>query len=227
MTTSRPASGDSPVVALAALILTLAVVNVARSTIVPGGAHLVFNIGVGLAVTVFGVAVCGLRTSSLGLSRERVTAGLGLGGAVFLTVAAATMLTASIPAGREALDVDDAYVTAGALLWRIGVMIPLGTVLVEEVIFRGVLHGLLLRVWSPARAWVTGATLFGLWHVFPAWRAEGFLLAAGTFVATTVAGAVFVWLRVRSDSLVAPLLAHLATNTVPLNVAWVLAGGGR
>ena len=36
-----------------------------------------------------------------------------------------------------------------------------------------------------------------------------------------LAGLGFAWLRVRSDSLVAPMLAHWATNSLAFVVAWV------
>ena len=45
---------------------------------------------------------------------------------------------------------------------------------------------------------------------------------AGTVLVTFVAGLVFCWLRFRSRSLVAPILAHLSTNGVALVVAWIV-----
>ena len=179
-----------PPAALALLVGGLTGANLARSALVPGGWHLAFNLGIG----VFAAAV---------------VVGLGLLGA---------------------LTDDRADVSAGSMLLRAVLVIPLGTVLVEELAFRGTLHALLDRVGGPRWTWVVGAVLFGLWHVFPAWRggavdtdlAEVGRVAttAGTLVATTLAGLVFVWLRVRSDSLVAPVLAHLATNSVTFAVAW-------
>jgi membrane protease YdiL (CAAX protease family) len=71
--------------------------------------------------------------------------------------------------------------------------------------------------------------LFGLWHVPPVWNtANGSTVARigaaiATVIATTVAGVVFCWLRLRSRSLVAPMLAHVATNSVTFVVAWMMA----
>ena len=77
--------------------------------------------------------------------------------------------------------------------------------------------------------------LFGLWHISPtlgtlteneqlddATESTGgaILLVAGTVLATFVAGVLFSWLRMRSRSLLAPVIAHLATNGVALVVAW-------
>ena len=56
------------------------------------------------------------------------------------------------------------------MLWVVLVQIPLGTVVLEEVAFRGVLPALMGA--SPAIRWrwvpVLGASiLFGLWHILP------------------------------------------------------------
>ena len=69
------------------------------------------------------------------------------------------------------------------------------------------------------------AVVFGIWHVRPtlAGLAANDLVggpvvrvvavvSAGAF--TAVAGALFAWLRLRSGSLLAPVLLHLATNTL-------------
>jgi len=36
-------------------------------------------------------------------------------------------------------------------------------------------------------------------------------------------GIGFAWLRVRSDSLIAPMLAHLATNSLTYAAAWLVS----
>jgi membrane protease YdiL (CAAX protease family) len=109
------------------------------------------------------------------------------------------------------------------------IVIPLGTVFVEEVIFRGVLHGLLRRRFDIVRAGVIGATLFASWHLFPVWNSYSGIEptdlnrwgnVAGTFVATFVAGIGFIWLRHRSQHLAAPMLAHIGTNSIPFALAW-------
>jgi membrane protease YdiL (CAAX protease family) len=49
------------------------------------------------------------------------------------------------------------------------------------------------------------------------------LLVTGTVIATFMAGLVFSWLRLRSRSLIAPILAHIATNGLALLIAWLVA----
>jgi membrane protease YdiL (CAAX protease family) len=125
--------------------------------------------------------------------------------------------------------VDDRVdVSFGDMLWRALVVIPVGTVVLEELAFRGVLLGLLQRITTTARAVAVSSVLFGLWHVpgVVSGRAADdsvavvAAVALGTVAATTIAGALFTWLRLRSGSLVAPVLAHIGTNSVTFVVAW-------
>ena len=96
--------------------------------------------------------------------------------------------------------------------WRALVRIPLGTVVLEEVAFRGVLPVLL----SPAAA----AGLFGLWHIAPTVR--GLQLnglapsvpAVGAAVAVTAAvGLALNTVAGASGGLLAPALVHAAANS--------------
>jgi len=168
----------------------------------------------------------GLGAAELGLGRDRVRAGLRLGGLAFVGISAVV-----VAGGLLGVVTDDrAEVGGGEVALRVLVVIPLGTVLVEELAFRGVLHGLLHRAAAPAVATAVGSLAFGLWHVVPTATGGGVqtgdvalpLLVAGTFLATTAAGFGFEWLRRRSDSLLAPALAHLATNSITFTVAWAL-----
>lgn len=225
--TAELAGHHRSTVALGAVLALLVVANVARSTVVPSGVHLPFNLATAAAVVAIG-AWAQLSRVELGLDGRALGAGLRLGLLAFVVVSAVLAVAALVPAARGAFDDDRARVDAATMAGRALVLIPLGTVLVEELIFRGVVHGLLTRLTTATGALAVGAVVFGLWHVFPAWRAaDGTTLhrlgvAVGTLAATTVAGAMFVWLRARSGSLVAPALAHLATNSVAYVAAWLL-----
>ena len=213
-----PAARDRQ--ALVILIGALALANIARSTIVPDAAHFAFNLVTGGAAVAVG-RWARVGRDEVGLARDAWRRGLAYGAAaaacVIVVLAAATI----VPAADGALDDDRASIGAAELAARALVVIPIGTVLVEEVAFRGVLLGLALRLTSPVRAALLTAVTFGLWHVLPAWRADGAAVAAGALVATTAAGLVFGWLRTRSGSLLAPILAHLATNSGALGIAWL------
>jgi CAAX protease family protein len=105
------------------------------------------------------------------------------------------------------------------------VRIPWGTVLWEEVAFRGVLLASLSRLVSVRTATAMSAAVFGIWHVRPTLSAlaannvaGGPVLRAVAVVLgclfTGVAGGLFAWLRLRSGSLLAPGLLHLAANAL-------------
>ncbi len=126
----------------------------------------------------------------------------------------------AIPAARDAFDRAD--IGDISMAQRVGVglfRIPFGTALPEEVLFRGVLLGILLRRTTVGRAMVISAGLFGLWHIVP--TAEGgaggmsvFGEVIGTVAAASLAGVAFAWLRQRANSVFAPVVAHTATNSL-------------
>jgi membrane protease YdiL (CAAX protease family) len=185
--------------------------------------------GGGLVVAGCTVAIglwAGLDADGLGVSPHRLTDGLRYGGLAFGAVTVVLLLGLAIPLTRHGFHSSRADITGGQLVLQALVTIPLGTVVVEELAFRGVLLGLLRQAKPTASAVVACSVLFGLWHVPTVLRAASgsdalvLAAAAGTFVATFAAGLAFCWLRIRSGSLLAPALAHLATNTVALTVAW-------
>ena len=120
----------------------------------------------------FAIAAClvaaarsnGLSWEELGMRRDRLTRGLAVG----ITAAAAILFVLAIavawPATRGFFeDAQVAADTVGSRVFNPLVRIPLGTVVLEETLFRGVLLALALRRWSV----VTAVTrhLRGLWPV--------------------------------------------------------------
>lgn len=115
------------------------------------------------------------------------------------------------------------------------VTIPLGTVLIEEVAFRGAIPALLGRVGAGTRtAVVASAALFGLWHVAPSLSAAledsgsstpVWVVVLGTVVFTTASGIGLGWLRYRSRSLLPPIAVHVATNSLGVALLWFLTLG--
>ncbi len=210
----------------AVLILVLLLWNNAVVQALPGT---VARVAAALAAAVVLVAVARLTGSSwadLGLARRAVPAGLRWGGATFALVAAGYAAALALPAVRPLLADDRvAGLGWGEVAGDVLVRIPLGTVLWEEVAFRGVLFAVLTRFLSVPAATALGAAVFGLWHVRPTLSglaandlADGTAarVAAVALVCagTAVAGVLFTWLRLRSGSLLAPALLHLATNTL-------------
>jgi membrane protease YdiL (CAAX protease family) len=143
---------------------------------------------------------------------------------VAAAAAGAFAVAAVVPSLRPLLD--DARIRRlelGGVAYHALVRIPFGTVVLEELAFRAALLGALVRVSGPARAAVVSSAVFGLWHVRPT---LGLLSAndiapdalsragavAGAVVFTTAGGVLFSVLRLRSGSVVAPMIAHVATN---------------
>ena len=157
--------------------------------------------------------------------------GAGVIGVVLLVL----VVAAVIPATSGFLHDSRAQIDGGRLLFELGVSIVLLTAIPEEFAFRGVLLGSALRLWGPWRASLITSALFGLWHIAPTLHTMSdnrtvsglsastggrVLLVLGSIAVTFLAGLAFCWLRLRSRSLIAPVMAHVATNGLALTVAW-------
>ncbi len=180
----------------------------------------------------------GLRPRDLGLAREQLRRGAGWAAVIVAVVLVAIAAGLAIPAVRE-LFRNEAYTSLSWAVLSAFVLIPLQTVLPEELLFRGVLLGALARR-HPARVAVGAqALLFGLWHVLSSTGlaagnqgigdavgrgAGGVLLGVlGAVAFTTAAGLVFGWLRLRTGSLLPSIALHWAANgagAVAAALAW-------
>jgi len=173
--------------------------------------------------------------ADLGLGRADVGAGLRYGAGAFGLVLLVLIVAAVIPATNGFLHDSRAQISGGRLLYGVGVSIVLFTAIPEEFAFRGVLLGSALRLWGPWRASLITSALFGLWHITPTLHTMSdnravsglsatvggqVLLVLGSIAVTFVAGLAFCWLRLRSRSLIAPVMAHAAINGLALTVAW-------
>ena len=198
-----------------------------------GGAHLA--VGLGLAACLLAVArAAGLTAADLGLARSAWPAGLRWGGAAAALVGTVYALAYVTGPVREALP-DGESSLGRSTLWMVLVVIPLGTVLPEELAFRGLLLALLGRRYGLLAGVLLSSGLFGLWHVVPslgggtanatmasvvgADAAGAVVRVSVTVVFTSLAGVVLCWLRLRSNSLVAPMLAHWTVNGLGVIVA--------
>lgn len=181
-------------------------------------------------------AASGLTAADIGLGRG--TWRLGRPGSRFAAAAAAGWLLAAVlPASRPLLgDKRIAGLDWRAVAYQAVVRIPVGTVLWEEVAFRGVLHAALRRVLPSRAAVAVTSGVFGLWHIRPtlqALRANGLAgdrtqAAAGVcagVISAAAGGALLSWLRDRSGGLAAPMALHLAANCGGLVTARAVSGG--
>jgi membrane protease YdiL (CAAX protease family) len=219
---------DAGLVAFAAaLVAVLVGWNNVFINRVPSGraSYVVANLAATCSL-LFAARRAGLATAELGLARRRLPAGLRWGGACAAIVGTAYLIAVLVPSFRPLLTDDRVGgLDGGQLAYRVLVRIPLGTVLWEEVAFRGVLLAVLARLLPMRAAVAVSAVVFGIWHVRPTLGAlEAYDVAAGPLLTsaavvlacagTAIAGAFFAWLRLRSGSLLAPVLLHLATNSL-------------
>ncbi len=106
------------------------------------------------------------------------------------------------------------------------VRIPLSTALSEEILFRGVLLGVFLSIYPTIEAVIITSIVFGFWHIFPALntmnenyykkntsRSKKILSVLANIATTTIAGIFFSWLRILSNSILAPWLVHWTINS--------------
>ena len=178
----------------------------------------------------------GATRADLGLGRADLASGLRYGAAAFGVVLLVVLLAAALPMTNGFLHDSRAEIDGGRLAYELGVSIVLLTAIPEELAFRGLLLGSGLRLWGSAGAALITSALFGLWHIAPtldtmldnravcgasAGAGGQALVVLGAVAATVLAGLVFSWLRRRSGSLVAPVIAHVATNGVALAAAWL------
>src|SRR3954467_14431485 len=180
-----------------------------------------------------------LTWSQLGLGRDRLRAGCRWGLGAIGLVAGVYVVGVLLPLTRPAFQDVRYHLPLPDVLRTAFLVIPLGTVFLEELAFRSVLWGMLARHQRPWQVLVTTSVLFGLWHVLPALHvgasnrgvsetvgsSGGAAVVVGTVAFTTVGGLVFGELRRRRDSVLASVGAHWATNALGVLfglVAWHL-----
>lgn len=125
-----------------------------------------------------------------------------------------------------------------SLMWSLLVVIPVGTVLLEEIGFRSVLMGEIHRlahgrVKHPVLlAGIVVSLCFGLWHIGPSiaqanasgisgWEMFGLIVVTVAF--TAASGGLFAWLRHHTKSVITPAVLHAAVNGAGLLIVWLLA----
>lgn len=231
----------SPRAAVAVVIAVLALLNVvdirvARASLVAGP--------VCVAGLVAVARLAGLSWQDLGLGKGTWRPGLKWAGAEIGLVGLVLAAAAALPATRDAFRDTRYRLDWGSALLTAFVLIPIGTVLVEELAFRGVLWGLLREVKGTKTATVVSSALFGVWHVLPSLglttsnqaisgtvgggKSAQTATVLATVLFTGLSGVVFCEVRRRSGSILASAGLHWATNGLSvLASAAVWAWGTR
>ena len=202
--------------------------------VVPDAAYVPWNLSI--AAVCLLVARSAVTPEEIGFTKWRAGAAWGL--TLFVLTAGVLLLAVMMPVFNDLYHDRRVGAAWSTMLYQTTVRIPLGTVVLEEAAFRGVLPGLLTRRLGVARACVGASLLFGLWHVLPALglntvnpttaRLFGdgllgiFAAVALAVVGTTLAGLWWCWIRYRSGSVLSTMIAHVATNSVAYAIAWAV-----
>lgn len=239
--TDEPTFQGAPFVPLALVLVTLIASNVMANVVLPDWAYVPWNLVVATVVVALAVRIDGQSFATMGLSRTSLGSGLRLGFGISSVLALVMVVGLLIPATRDAFMDERADVPFWEMTYKFLIEVPLGTVLLEEVAFRGVLPAMVaVRIRPGARrrlrADAVAAVLFGLWHILPAMslgdsndelaqEVDPVLLQVGGVISSVlVTAAVAMWLswmRNRSDSVAAPALLHATSNGLGSALAWV------
>lgn len=184
---------------------------------------------IGVMILLFLARANGMTWRDIGLGRHTHGKGLAYGGGAAVLVVVAVAIAMLTPFTREFF-FNDSYASLRTALVAALVIIPLQTVLPEELAFRGVLHGSLARMGGTKLVFFGSSLLFGLWHIASSLNLTASnagltaFLGSGTaaqwagvglaVVATAGAGAGLTWLRHHTGSVIAPIGLHWALNAV-------------
>ncbi|MEV6832655.1 CPBP family intramembrane glutamic endopeptidase [Amycolatopsis sp. NPDC051102] len=218
--------------AVAAAVVTLAASTTLANRVLPGWAYPLCGL-VAAAVLVVLARAAGCSWRDLGLRTFRRPALVGLAGAALVAVVFGIAL--AVPSLRTVYQ--DGRVgdpDFGQLLWLTCGRILFGTVLIEEVAFRGVLPALFGAEderwrWRPI---LLAAALFGLWHALPALAigrnaavhavfgaTPAVVLQVLAMAAAGAAGILMHWWRHAGRGVLASVIVHFTTNAGGLTLA--------
>jgi len=210
--------------------MVLAISNVMSNRILPSWAYVPWNLS--MAFVLLGIAYRGgAGPVAVGLGIRHWHRPVGVGLLLFGGTALLFALGMIVPATQSAfIDTRIGDADVAQMLWVVLVQIPLGTVVLEEVAFRGVLPALMGA--SPAIRWrwipVLGASiLFGLWHILPSIGIDNANAAVGgalghnqvltttlAVVSMTIAGIAMCALAHLGKGIKTTMLLHWATNSL-------------
>jgi CAAX protease family protein len=222
--------------ALAGCVVLLGLTAILVDTIVPARAYPLVNTAVAGALIAIALSA-GTTAAAIGLTIGRRTVLAAVLGLASVTAVLATGW--ALPPIREVFTASPAAtITSADLLWAVLIRVPFGTVLLEEVAFRGVLPALL---GADGQRWrwrsVLGASvLFGLFHLLPAIKqgqcdalavhslfcpAGPVLGPAAVMIVAMGLGILLCVVRHVGGGLLAPFAVHTAANSAGYVLAWI------
>ena len=172
-----------------------------------------------------------LGLSNIGLAGSNIKSGLlwGLIGAVIVFAVMGIVYLVSPSTFLDARYNQDTRSLIGALV----LSLPIYTVIIEEIIFRGVMPALLMRSTSVQLAFVLSSILFGLWHILPSLQMKSVSIFGGalfvprpvvigsSIVAPFVVGLLLSFMAYKSKSIIAPMIVHWSINASGMALAFL------
>ncbi len=223
------------VIAVAVLIVS----NVMSNRVLPGWAYLPWNLFVAASLIVVAHR-SGFDFTGVGLAFRRWHRPVGVGLLLVACTGFVLALGLVLPMTKTAfLDARVSEIGLGGMLYQVLIRIPLGTVLLEEIAFRGVLPTLFGG--NPAQVWrwkpiLASSALFGAWHILPSSAltngnsavhemlgGSGVLVALLAVASTMLVGVLLSLACYVGHGLKASMLVHWATNSLGFVAAWIIA----
>ncbi len=209
--------------------------NIIINKYLPERYHLLFAVSLSTVLIWWRVTQSDIPLGQVGVALSSAIKGLIYGGIAYGIISLIIALTVLIPRTRDLFHDDRAIsLNIRQLLYKALVNIPIGTVFLEEVVFRGVMLVLLMEQTTTMWAIVISSIFFGMWHILPAianlkankqlrkMKYGALIVILGTVFVTFLAGVGFGMLKIASGSLIAPMLAHYAINSGGLITSWWL-----
>ena len=220
------------------VVVLLVLINIVNNRVAPQTHYLLWSFGGSVLLLAVGL-LDGNSWTDMGLGWLYLLPGLIWAAAAIGLITAVYVVGSLFRRTRAAFhDERMGEMSGGRLMFQALVEVPFGTVLFEEIAFRGVLFAMLARRYGLVWAIVGSALLFGLWHILPSIGTheqnpalgsvvgegrKGNILAVLLSVLTTaLAGVLFAGLRVFSGSVLAPMGFHWAKNGLGYAFSWVL-----
>ena len=216
----------------------LVVSNVMSNRVLPPWAYLPWNVLIAVCLIVLAHR-SGFDFTGVGLAFRRWHRPVGVGLLLVACTGFIFALGLVLPATKDAfIDARAGSTSFGGMLFQVLLRIPLGTALLEEVAFRGVLPTLFGG--NPAQVWrwkpiLAASALFGAWHILPSSAlttgnsavhqllgGSAILVAILAVASTMLVGILLSLVCYLGRGLKASILVHWATNSLGFVAAWLV-----
>jgi membrane protease YdiL (CAAX protease family) len=195
------------------------------------------NLAIMAALLVWALAIARMSLDDVGLAPRRVPASALVGlvlGAMAALPPVLFVLLAPVLGGGPVESPGLTERSAGEMLYFVVLRQPVGTALFEEVAFRGVLYGAWLRAVGDRVAILASAAFFSAWHLVITTRTvaesgvvdQPAMVTLGTAVSLAglfVGGVLFAYLRWRTGSIAAAVVAHWLVVAAMSLAVWSMA----